>query len=739
MALGTFTLVIDGQRIGAGDETTAELVLKVQGRSTLVDADANEFHFPHASAAAGMSIGLPYTVQLPTNVASGAGANSTQIGYSVTVTTRYGGRVHADFAARPAGATVHLTDVTDELVTPVSDLTVYRDQAETAAGLAEGFAGDAEDAAVLADASADASAGSATAAAGSASAASTSATAAQTARTGAETARTGAETARTQAQASATAAASSATDAAASAGAASGAAASTDTVMAARINDPASATRAGLTNAIVDALPFINVKDHGALGDGTTDDTAAIQAALDSVPDAGGHVHFPAGTYLVPAGGLTCDERVKITGEGMGVSLVHMTALTGTLLTLAAPWSVVEDIGLTHPLGATRDANLTGLYCSARDFTHLHRVQVSGFLKGARVLNGIYFTIDGCSFRDFHTAGLELSYASAGDAGDSTVSNCTFDRTGAETLTGGTGLLWTSGGGLRLSNNKFNSPPGTARVFENPVRFHLADGVFTGVLMVEGNSIEGFSGKGVSLERAGAGAVNNSVIIVGNEISGYYDASTQTGIYLDDDTNGVVIDGNHIYNVDRGIYLNRVKHAALGAGNVISRARSTGVEIRSLSQNVNLGRFPIDCDTNGLAVKVENFLITPKEYVFDVPLRNVADATERVVAEIDINSYASCLAEVEAIGTAQGSGSGVARASRELNGQGAGAAVYIPGAAVGPADKTTTGHSIQFNSAGLAGKVQITVKKNAGTSLDCLVRVRVAGMWTSVKQVLRNT
>ena len=39
---------------------------------------------------------------------------------------------------------------------------------------------------------------------------------------------------------------------------------------------------------------MINVRDFGAVGDGITLDTQAIQAALD----AGGIVHFPAGTYL---------------------------------------------------------------------------------------------------------------------------------------------------------------------------------------------------------------------------------------------------------------------------------------------------------------------------------------------------------------------------------------------------------------------------------------------------------
>ncbi len=45
----------------------------------------------------------------------------------------------------------------------------------------------------------------------------------------------------------------------------------------------------------------INVRDKGARGDGQHDDTAAFQAAIDALPDAGGTVQVPAGTYLIDA------------------------------------------------------------------------------------------------------------------------------------------------------------------------------------------------------------------------------------------------------------------------------------------------------------------------------------------------------------------------------------------------------------------------------------------------------
>lgn len=44
-----------------------------------------------------------------------------------------------------------------------------------------------------------------------------------------------------------------------------------------------------------------NVRDYGAAGDGVNDDTAAFQAAINSLPDSGGTVEVPAGTYKLDA------------------------------------------------------------------------------------------------------------------------------------------------------------------------------------------------------------------------------------------------------------------------------------------------------------------------------------------------------------------------------------------------------------------------------------------------------
>ena len=59
----------------------------------------------------------------------------------------------------------------------------------------------------------------------------------------------------------------------------------------------------------------VSVKDFGAVGDGVTDDTAAVQAALDAVP-AGSVLVFPRGRYMV--GALTRTGALTIQGEGGG-------------------------------------------------------------------------------------------------------------------------------------------------------------------------------------------------------------------------------------------------------------------------------------------------------------------------------------------------------------------------------------------------------------------------------------
>lgn len=67
----------------------------------------------------------------------------------------------------------------------------------------------------------------------------------------------------------------------------------------------------------------INVKDFGAVGDGTSNDTAAIQNALDSVGLTGGTVYLPKGHYLI-SNTLTMLNGTTMLGDGEESTFITM-------------------------------------------------------------------------------------------------------------------------------------------------------------------------------------------------------------------------------------------------------------------------------------------------------------------------------------------------------------------------------------------------------------------------------
>ena len=68
-----------------------------------------------------------------------------------------------------------------------------------------------------------------------------------------------------------------------------------------------------------------SVKDFGALGDGITNDTSFIQAALNTY----GKIWFPEGTYLV--NGLTVYANTHLYGDGRGKTILKLSATGANL------------------------------------------------------------------------------------------------------------------------------------------------------------------------------------------------------------------------------------------------------------------------------------------------------------------------------------------------------------------------------------------------------------------------
>jgi hypothetical protein len=84
----------------------------------------------------------------------------------------------------------------------------------------------------------------------------------------------------------------------------------------------------------------VSVKDFGAVGDGVADDTAAIQAAIDSVgtsttlTNKGGEIWFPAGSYKITAT-INARTGVKLSGVFGDIAYAGQTSATGSKLVWA--------------------------------------------------------------------------------------------------------------------------------------------------------------------------------------------------------------------------------------------------------------------------------------------------------------------------------------------------------------------------------------------------------------------
>lgn len=147
----------------------------------------------------------------------------------------------------------------------------------------------------------------------------------------------------------------------------------------------------------------VNVKDYGAKGDGTTDDTAAVQAAINAAElkyYQGGTVFFPAGVYKITGSGLihnASDTSLTILGEGPSSTLLSFTG-TGTCLTIDTPPSNVSYFSMK---GVQFGGNYTN----------------NGFWIKNYVNNGL---IESCNFSAFQYA-IKL-----GDVYATTFINCNF-------------------------------------------------------------------------------------------------------------------------------------------------------------------------------------------------------------------------------------------------------------------------------------------------------------------------
>ena len=179
----------------------------------------------------------------------------------------------------------------------------------------------------------------------------------------------------------------------------------------------------------------VSVKDFGAVGNGTTDDTEAIQAAINvAIANGGGQVIFPFGTYIVVQ--LNVSAGIELVGVGFPTIKVKPNAsqvdFSRMFTTQNNKYSGATDSKPLRFSGIEFDGNYTtqGAYTS---FQLEHNAMI--FLMGDNSTAGkLTAIVDSCRFKN-GVADAVSAFVNT----DVTVTNCTFENVfrGGVVITGG--------------------------------------------------------------------------------------------------------------------------------------------------------------------------------------------------------------------------------------------------------------------------------------------------------------
>ena len=148
------------------------------------------------------------------------------------------------------------------------------------------------------------------------------------------------------------------------------------------------------------------VNDFAATGDGVTDDTAAIQAAIDSL--SAGVVYIPSGTYLVDS--LTLKETVAIRGANDGSTILKARSNSINMLTMSASSATKTHVDISNiKFNGNSKTSVTAVY--------LNGVSSSNRISYVRIKD---LHVTGCN------EGLHLYYCANTNITDCFVTNTAY-------------------------------------------------------------------------------------------------------------------------------------------------------------------------------------------------------------------------------------------------------------------------------------------------------------------------
>lgn len=309
----------------------------------------------------------------------------------------------------------------------------------------------------------------------------------------------------------------------------------------------------------------VNVRNYGATGNGTTDDTAAIQDAINAAGTTA-CVYLPAGTYKTSAALTLSSDYMQLFGDGIDLTVIEPEA--------GATFNVIETP--IAPASTGSGYQITGV--TVRDLT-INCANMTGTTAGQG--NGIFwFGAIQCNTERVRITGcpnwaIVFDATPDNDAYDCIVSECRI-----EDCAGEIGLSYNTA--ARVYNSYLSGPTSNTLAANQPVYTNVSNSSYaiagdSANCLIEGNVFgqgsASVTNPAINLTNSGPSRIignffintsgaaitsqagGHNQIIVGNEFSGCCVGTSYSGPCLYIGADGTVITGN-VFDVSNGDFTN---------------------------------------------------------------------------------------------------------------------------------------------------------------------------------------
>jgi hypothetical protein len=261
------------------------------------------------------------------------------------------------------------------------------------------------------------------------------------------------------------------------------------------------------------------VNDYGAVCNGSTDDHAAFQAAINEGQTLGVPVRFHGNCKITTQ--ITFTASVDFGGDNPATSIITAPSGMSALLVNTQSPVFLHDFGILYASAAANDTALTVTATTENGNSRFSNLEITGPNIGINFIRASTWILRDSLINAITTNGIGLLIQNTNNAdhGDNTAYGNYIGCAGATSCVAA--VSYVGAGGLRFTNNKTNGSSGASTGWSAGFQLALTAGAVTGDLWITGNSFEGLSSSGSSIALSrGAAATFQLVHIANNEFGG---------------------------------------------------------------------------------------------------------------------------------------------------------------------------------------------------------------------------